>query len=130
MNQGKNLAFYGERQWPIFRYSSSVSGLGSITNLPLESACVLTVHGIQGKTIPEEYSIVVTDLKAVWTSFPPAGYYVAFTRAKYARQLIVLEKYNVSDLNKLISSRMGGLNVQTNQAIEEYNRLWECFKTN
>jgi hypothetical protein len=133
IHEGKELpAPFGKKIRPVWRLSRRIGGLNvDATNIPLESASVSTVHGIQGKTIPEEYCIVVTNLRASWSGFPAAGFYVAFTRTRQPEQLIVLKKYTVEELNNLVTNKKDQtvqFREATSESIAEYNRLWDYFE--
>src|SRR5689334_14817163 len=91
-----------------------------ISNVQLVSVVCSTVHSIQGKTIPATVSVVLTDFRRYWNSFPSAGFYVALTRPVEEDQLIVLgEPFTLAKLQKLAPSH---------EAMVEYSRLWRLFE--
>ena len=123
MSAGSNLGEWGTNHRPIWRSSSSMTidwkgGKKRFTleNIPIVSAVVSTVHGIQGKTIPDTYDIVLTNFRRFWHAFPAAGFYVALTRPVKDTQLKLLDhSFNLKKLEKYAPS---------DAVFDEYGRLW------
>jgi hypothetical protein len=92
----------------------------TVDNIPIVSSVCSTVHGIQGKTVPSEYYVVLTDFYDKWPSMESAAFYVALTRVKSIKQLICSRgPFSLYELQNIVPTR---------ETREEMSRLWAKFE--
>ena len=127
MSDGVDFQHYGTKLRPIWRTTTATTiqyngtkTRFTVENIPITSAVCATAHAMQGKTIPEEYNVVLTNFRKYWHSFPAPGFYVALTRCVNENQLILLgEGFTLRKLKSY------GPSMNTSN---EYGRLWRLFE--